>query len=211
VDTGLASVRSKIFEGLPTAGLPWQLADWDEFESFMATLIASGSINSIKDVWWDIRPHPVYGTVELRVCDGLPTLAEVGMVGALAQCLVEDFDRRLDAGEQLPVPSAWVVRENKWRAARHGLAAEVIVAGDGRTRPVRELLVELVARLDPIARELGCAEQLATVHEVLATGASYQRQRAVAAANGGDLRAVVAALVAEFAAGRPALVSAASA
>ena len=115
-DTGLASARSKVFEGLPTAGLPYQLGGWDEFEEYMETLIATHTIESIREVWWDIRPHPDFGTVELRIFDGLPTLSEVGMVAALGQCLVDQFDNQLDRGYTLPIPKGWVVRENKWRA-----------------------------------------------------------------------------------------------
>src|SRR3954453_15293321 len=92
-DTGLASARSKVFEGMPTAGLPYQLSGWDQFEEYMETLISTNAIESVREVWWDIRPHPDFGTVELRICDGLPTLDEVGAVAALSQCLVEQFDR----------------------------------------------------------------------------------------------------------------------
>jgi glutamate---cysteine ligase / carboxylate-amine ligase len=200
-DTGLASCRSKVFEGLPTAGLPYQLAGWDQFEGFMGTLIESGTIDSIKDVWWDIRPHPAYGTVELRICDGLPTLAEVGMVASLAQCLVEQLDTQLDRGYTLPTPSGWVVRENKWRAARYGLDATIITDERGTTAPLRTVLEELVAELTPVAQRLGCVENLGVVATVLAKGASYERQRAVAAQ--GSLTDVVDALVGEFAAGCP--------
>ena len=200
-DTGLASSRSKVFEGLPTAGLPYQLSGWSQFEEFMATLLSSGTIDSIKDVWWDIRPHPTYGTVELRICDGLPTLAEVGMVAALAQCLVEQLDTQLDRGYTLPTPSSWTVRENKWRAARHGLDAAIITDERGTTAPLRAVLEELVAELTPVAQRLGCMENLGTVATVLAKGASYERQRAVAAT--GSLTDVVDALVGEFAAGTP--------
>ena len=203
IDTGLASARSKIFEGLPTAGLPYQLAGWPEFEDYMDTLISTGTIASIKEVWWDIRPHPTYGTVELRICDGLPTLQEVGMVAALAQCLVDTLDRELDRGYTLPTPKGWVVRENKWRAARYGLDA-VIIQGDGKvTVPLRDAIEELVRDLGPAAERLGCQDELAGVWEVLDAGASYQRQRAVAAASGGDLHAVVDSLLAEFAQGGP--------
>ena len=203
-ETGLASARSKVFEALPTAGLPYVLADWAEFEEYMGTLLSTGTISSIKEVWWDIRPHPDFGTVELRICDGLPTLHEVGMVAALAQCLVDTFDRELDKGYRLPVPKQWVVRENKWRAVRWGLEAEVIVDDGNRTMPLRDSLNELVRDLRPAAERLGCSEELARVCDVLEAGASYQRQRDVAAASGGDLHAVVDSLLAEFAAGRPA-------
>ncbi len=201
-DTGLASARSKVFEGLPTAGLPYQLSGWPAFEEYMETLISTGTIASIKEVWWDIRPHPTYGTVELRICDGLPTLYEVGMVAAVSQCLVERFDREIDKGYTLPMPKGWVVRENKWRAARHGLDAELITE-DGHVRPMRDGLADLVHELRPTALRLGCEAELDRVTSVLAGGASYQRQRAVAAASGGDLTAVVDSLLREFADGRP--------
>ena len=201
-DTGLASARSKVFEGLPTAGLPYQLSGWPEFEDYMDTLVSTGTIASIKEVWWDIRPHPTYGTVELRIADGLPTLHEVGMVAALSQCLVETFDRAIDKGYTLPVPKGWVVRENKWRAARYGLDAKIIVE-DEKVVPVRDALAELVHELRPTAQRLGCEAELDRVTGVLAAGASYQRQRAVAAASGGDLTAVVDSLLQEFADDRP--------
>jgi carboxylate-amine ligase len=200
-DTGLASSRSKVFERLPTAGLPFQLSGWPQFEEYMETLISTKTIGSIKEVWWDIRPHPTYGTVELRICDGLPTLGEIGMVAALSHCLVDTFDREIDKGYTLPVPKGWVVRENKWRAARYGLDAEVIAGENDSTMPIREALAELVRELQPAAERLGCTEQLAVVHDVVEQGASYQRQRAVAAASGGDLTAVVDSLLAEFATG----------
>ncbi|MEO8329637.1 MAG: glutamate--cysteine ligase, partial [Candidatus Nanopelagicales bacterium] len=114
-DTGLASARSKVFEGLPTAGLPYSLSGWDAFEDYMETLISTHTIQSIREVWWDIRPHPNFGTVELRICDGLPTLDEITVIAAMSQSLVESFDRQLDKGYTLPQPKMWLVRENKWR------------------------------------------------------------------------------------------------
>jgi carboxylate-amine ligase len=197
-DTGLASYRSKVFEALPTAGLPYQLSGWPEFEQFMDLLVASQAIESIREVWWDIRPHPNFGTVELRICDGLPTLDEIGCVAALAQCLVERFDRQLDDGDPPPEPRPWLVRENKWRAARYGLDAEIVVDNTGRLRPVREALIQLVDDLLPIGRQLECADQLEAIPRLIERGASYQRQRAVAAQHAGALEPVVDLLVAEF-------------
>ncbi|HEX5366490.1 MAG TPA: glutamate--cysteine ligase [Acidimicrobiales bacterium] len=197
-DTGLASYRSKVFEGLPTAGLPYQLSGWDQFERYMELLISTRTIQTIREVWWDIRPHPNFGTVELRICDGLPTLDEVTAVAAIAQCLVEQMDTQIDRGYQLPEPRAWIVRENKWRAARYGLDAEIVVDARGTVRPVRAAVDELVEELMPTARRLGCIEELSLARRVLERGASYQRQRRVAEAHGGDLRAVVDALVGEM-------------
>lgn len=198
-DTGLASARSKVFEGLPTAGLPYALSGWDAFEDYMETLISSNTIESIREVWWDIRPHPNFGTVEFRVCDGIPTLDEIGVIAALAQSLVESLDRQLDKGYTLPTPRMWLVRENKWRAARYGLDAEIVVDDRGHAvKPVREAILDLAEDLEPIARKLGCAEELMQVERILDRGASYQRQRAVAADADGDLKAVVDSLLSEM-------------
>ena len=203
-DTGLASARTKIFEGMPTAGLPFRLADWGAFEDYMETLIDAGAIESVREVWWDIRPHPDFGTVELRICDGLPTLEEVGAVAALAQCLVEQFDTQLDRGYTLPSPAEWVVRENKWRAARYGLDAEIVVDEHGGVRPVREAIAELVEELMPTAKRLDCETELRDVLRILEVGASYARQRAVALRHDGELRSVVDSLLAELRDGLPA-------
>jgi YbdK family carboxylate-amine ligase len=202
-DTGLASYRSKIFEALPTAGLPYQLSGWDAFERYMELLISTNSISSIREVWWDIRPHPQFGTVELRICDGLPTLDEVAAVAAMSQCLVEQFDNQLDRGYSLPEPRAWVVRENKWRAARYGLEAEIVVDTRGTVRPIRRAIMDLAEDLTPIARRLGCLDELALVPKVLGYGASYERQRRVAAEHDGDLLPVVDSLLDEMRVGLP--------
>jgi glutamate---cysteine ligase / carboxylate-amine ligase len=197
-DTGLASSRAIIFGGLPTAGPPHLLADWSEFEEYMDTLLRAGTIRSIKEVWWDVRPHPDFGTVEIRMFDGVPTRHEVGMVAALSQSLVQLFDTQLDRGYRLPSQPAWVIRDNKWRATRYGLDAIVITNAEGATAPLRDELYELFRMLQPVAERLGCASELQVVNEVLERGASYERQRAVMAA-GGRLTNVVDALVTEFA------------
>lgn len=200
--TGLASTRTKIFEILPTAGLPPQLSGWGEFEMFLDALIRAGSISTVREVWWDIRPHPGFGTVELRMCDGIPTLTEISAVTALAQCLVTWFDTLIDEGAPVPVRPSWVVRENKWRAARYGLEANIIIDEHGNSRPLVEDLLELVEHLRPLAVQLECEEELLLIPEIIAKGASYQRQLALAA-GGADLREVVAALAAELDQGLP--------
>ena len=197
-DTGLASSRSITWGALPTAGPPHRLADWKQFEDYMDTLLRAGTIRSIKEVWWDIRPHADFGTVEVRVADGTPTLREVGMVAALAQCLVQLFDVQLDRGYTLPSPSSWVVRDNKWRATRYGLDAIVVVDESGATAPLRDEIYELTRELEPVASRLGCLDELLVANEVLEHGASYERQRAVYQRTG-DLLAVVDALITEFA------------
>ncbi|HVC42580.1 MAG TPA: glutamate--cysteine ligase [Candidatus Saccharimonadales bacterium] len=202
-DTGMASWRSKVFEGLPTAGPPWHLSGWPQFEQLMDTLISSHTIKTIREVWWDIRPHPSFGTVEIRVCDGIPTLREVGVVAALSQCLVHQFDTMIDRGYTLPTPRAWLVRENKWRAARHGLDASIIVDEGGTTVPLRQAIRELVEDLTPVAARLGCSDQLRGAVEIMDRGSSYIRQREIVAA-GGSLVDVVDSLITELHADAPA-------
>jgi carboxylate-amine ligase len=196
-DTGLASSRAIVFGGLPTAGPPQPLTDWTEFEEYMDTLLRAGTIRSIKEVWWDIRPHPDFGTVEIRMFDGVPTMREIGMTAALSQSLVHMLDTQLDRGYKLPSPPAWVVHDNKWRATRYGLDAIVITDDSGSTAPLRDELYELTRELKPVADRLGCGPELDVVTEVLDSGASYERQRAIVA-SGGGLGDVVDALVTEF-------------
>ncbi len=197
-DTGLASCRSVVFGALPNTGPPPGLPDWRCFEQYMDTQLRAGTIRTIKEVWWDVRPHPDFGTVELRIADAVPTFREIGMLTALAQCLVQLFDTQLDRGYQLPSRAPWVNRDNKWRALRYGLDATVITDDSGATAPLRDEVYELLRDLEPVAWRLGCAEELAVASEVLECGAPYERQRAVHAAYG-DLTSVVDALVTEFA------------
>jgi carboxylate-amine ligase len=192
-----------MFQQLPTAGLPCQFNRWEELERYFADMLHTGVVDDFTEIRWDIRPSPRFGTVEVRVCDGLPSLQEVLALGALTQCLVEDFSTQLDAGERLPTMPTWFVQENKWRAARYGMDAIVILNADGDEEPVGQAVEAVVERLTGVAERLGCAEELAGVSGIVAAGASYQRQRRVAEAHGGDLVPVVDALVAEMEAGRP--------
>jgi carboxylate-amine ligase len=182
-DSGLASARSKVFESLPTAGLPPQLSDWTDFEEFMSTLLDSECIKSIREVWWDIRPHPDFGTIEFRMCDAVSTVRESVAIAGLAQTLVEWCNRQIDAGAMPTPPREWTVRENRWLAARFGLGAELIVEdpdhGQPERRTVSELVSELVAELRPVARELGTTQQLDDILQIVEVGSSAARQRAV--------------------------------
>ena len=198
VDTGYASNRALMFQQLPTAGLPYPLADWASYERYVDDLVRTGVIEDHSEVRWDIRPSPRWGTVEVRVCDGVSTAAEIAAIGALVQCLVEWMSTRLDEGHTLTVLQPWYVRENKWRAARYGLDAEVITDVAGTERLVTDDLRDLLTTLAPIAERLGCAAELQGVRKTLDGGASYQRQLRVAEAAGGDLTAVVAHLAREL-------------
>jgi len=197
-DTGYASNRAMMFQQLPTAGLPFHFQTWAEFEGFVYDQKKTGIIDHVNEVRWDIRPSPHLGTLEVRIFDGVSNLRELGALVALTHCLVVDLDRRLDADESLPTMPPWHVQENKWRAARYGLDAVIILDADSNERLVTEDLVDVLTRLQPVAKSLHCVDELAAVADICRQGASYQRQRRVAEEHDGDLRAVVDALVGEL-------------
>lgn len=196
-DTGLASMRTTVFESMPSASLPPELSDWAEFERLAGILVRAGTIETVKDLWWDIRPSPSWGTVELRMCDGMATLTELRALAALAQATVAHLCARVDAGEPLSREPDWVLRENKWRATRYGVDA-TLVHGDGSVTSLAEEVADWVERVRPQARELGADVELAGVLDILDRAPSYARQRAVLA-RGGTLRDVVELLRREFA------------
>ncbi|NYF17172.1 carboxylate-amine ligase [Microbacterium sp. AK009] len=199
--TGYASNRALVFQQLPTAGLPWPLPDWAAFEHYLDDMISTGVMEDATEVRWDIRPAPRWGTIEVRACDGMSTLPELAAVAAFVQVMVEHFSRVLDAGGELTGIQPWFVRENKWRAARYGLDARVIVDREGTQVPVRDHLAATLDEVAEIAVELKCAREFAGLERILAGGASYARQLLVAEAAGGDLREVVHHLIREFRAG----------
>ena len=201
-DTGLASIRSKIFESLPTAGLPYMMSNWGEFQRFMRTLIGAGTIRSIREVWWDIRPHPGFGTIELRICDGIPTMDELCAMVALSQSLVVWLGERYNAGLSIPVHRAWTIRDNKWRAARYGLDAEIIRDEEGNLMALRRSISDLVEQLCPTAEKLGCLDDLMRVNTILERGTSATRQREIFGETH-DLARVVDSLVEEMKTGTP--------
>jgi glutamate---cysteine ligase / carboxylate-amine ligase len=198
MDTGYASNRALMFQQLPTAGLPFQFSTWEEYERFAEDQTVTGVIETLSEIRWDVRPASHLGTLENRVCDGVSDLRDLTALTALVQCLVVDLDERLARGETLPTMPPWHVQENKWRAARYGLDAIVILDDASNERLVTDDLADLVDRLAPVAARLGCAAELASVGDVVDRGASYQRQRAVAERTGGDLVAVVESVVDEL-------------
>lgn len=176
-DTGLASCRVQIFEVMPTAGLPYRLANYGEFQSFMDSLLSAHAIESIREIWWDIRPHPGFGTVEVRICDAPSTLRETCAIVALTHCLIVYLDRMYDRGGIERFLPPWIVRENKWRAARFGLDAEIIIENKGTQVRLRDDVEQAVTLLTPLAEELGCAAELQDVRSILSSGNSTMRQR----------------------------------
>ena len=202
-DTAYASNRALMFQQLPTAGLPFQFERWSDFEAYAGDMLHTGVIDDISEIRWDLRPSPRLGTLEMRICDGASNLAEVLVLAALTQCLVEHFSALYDAGEALPHLPPWFVQENKWRSARYGMDAIIITNAAGDEELVSDAVERLLGDLAPTAERLGCSEELAGIRTILHKGAGYQRQRAVARRSSGELGPVVEALVAEMRAGKP--------
>lgn len=196
-DTGLASSRATVFESQPTGGCPPSFLDWEHFTHYCQRLLRSRSIVSLKDLWWDVRPNPNYGTIEVRICDGTASLSETLAIVALIQCLCA---RQLESIEHdmLPAPpSDWRTRENKWRAMRWGLEADLIEDDEGGSLPARVVIQNWLDKLLPYAQKLECQHHLHKVQEILEAGSSSQRQRQVYATTG-SLRAVVQQLAQEW-------------
>ena len=202
LDTGYADNRAMMFQQLPTAGAPHQLNTWDELEAYAGDMIHTGVIEDFSEVRWDVRPSPRLGTIEVRSCDAATNLTELAGIAALTQCLVESFSRALDRGEELDVMPAWYVDENKWRSARYGMDAILIVDSLGNEELVSDTVARMLTELAPVAQDLGCQTELEGVRATLEAGASYQRQLSAVRAGCGN-EAAVRLLLAEMRAGRP--------
>ncbi|STY28101.1 glutamate-cysteine ligase [Legionella wadsworthii] len=183
IDTGLASCRPTTYEALPTAGQPYHVRSWQDFESLYKTLRLCGSIKSLKDLWWDMRPSPGFGTLEIRVCDGTATLAETVALVALIHTLAHWFADNGSWLESVAYPPYWLSRENKWRAIRHGLDAELVMNTEGKTKLMRDDLKEWFEKLKPYMEQLKYQTYFATLQTIMDSGTSSERQRKVYASN----------------------------
>lgn len=178
--TGLYSHRVEVMGASPTGGLPPHLTDWDRYVCLADRLAAAGFIKTTKELWWDVRPSERHGTVEVRICDmpaGLPTV--LGLT-ALIQCLVHDLAS--EARGTPPAPDECgqlMVRQNRWRAARFGLGANLVDPATGRSAPVRELLKAMIDRLGGVAESLGCSRELESVRALADGPGGADRQVAV--------------------------------
>jgi carboxylate-amine ligase len=178
-DTGLVSFRTTVFESMPTAGTPPTFDTWADFEQHAEVLTASRSIESLKDLWWDVRPSPGYGTLEVRICDTLPTLSETMALVALMHAYVARCKDMRRGGHRFAPPPTWLLRENKWRATRWGVDAELVVDQRGTVRKLRTELERMLVECEPYAQQLGCAAELRRVAAMADGGCSYRRQREV--------------------------------
>jgi glutamate---cysteine ligase / carboxylate-amine ligase len=185
IDTGLASVRPKISEQLPRQGVPPPLADWEEYAGELAWGARAGSIPVARSWWWELRPHPEFGTLELRVPDAQTTVEEAAAVAAFAHCLVARLGELHDAGELHSAAPSWRIAENRWWAARDGVEGALADLSTGERIPTRERLGALLDDLAPHAERLGCANELEGARALVAENGAL-RQRAMVAERGLD-------------------------
>jgi len=189
-DTGLHSHRSKIMEGLPTAGLPTRMRNWSEYVWLVNHMVDTGFINTIREIWWDVRPHHNFGTVEVRVCDMPGNLHDVVAIAALVQSLVKALSDEIDQGTYQHDCHPMMVRQNIWRACRFGIHAELVDSFTYQVHPVQVVMEQLIDTLRPTARQLDCAGYLERCLELAAGPSCSDRQLAMFAQTG-EMREVV--------------------
>ncbi len=190
-DTGLKSYRIKVFETLPTAGIPFYFQDWDTYTRLVESYIKTGTIETIREIWWDMRPHPDFGTVEVRICDTPSSLKEVMAIAALIQALAKKFSDEFDRGIIFQrLPSA-VIRENKWRACRFGIDGDLISPDGESTYGLGRAIRGLCDSLKEEAAFLGSTEELGYVNDILGGGCGASRQLKLYNENGKNFKAVV--------------------
>jgi glutamate---cysteine ligase / carboxylate-amine ligase len=177
IDTGLASSRVTLFEAIPTGGHPCQMRNWEDFKNLIFALKTARSINSYKDIWWDLRPSPSFGTLEIRICDGMPTVQENMALVALIHCLAAFYMDEIREGRKREVLPDWIVRENKWRASRHGIDADLIVSTRGENISLIDYANKLLKILDKYICSYGYQDYKELILNSLKGYASYQRQK----------------------------------
>ena len=186
-DTGLMSYRAKLFESLPLAGMPDSLNGWAGFSSLVYLLQKNGIIESVKDIWWDVRPHPDFGTVEIRICDLPYSLRDILAITALIQALVLTISEQYEN----PAPHIQILRSNKWQAARHGLDGFYVDPIFCRKHSMKEASLNLYRFVKPMAEALNSTQYLEEIPEILKRGSGSHIQRKLYSQNGGSFTEMI--------------------
>jgi carboxylate-amine ligase len=183
--TGLSSTRQLVFAAFPRSGPPPRFRDYADYTQVVAQLERSGCIPDYTQIWWDIRPHPRLGTIEVRICDAVTRVEDAIAIAAFCQSLVKLYCERFERGEEIQSFHRILTSENKWLAARHGLDAPLMDLATGRRNrvPVSQLVRRAIKEVEPHARELGCERELEGVRDILGRGSSAERQLRIYNAN----------------------------
>jgi carboxylate-amine ligase len=199
-DTGLKSYRTTVFRRFPRTGIPDYFSSWSEYEDYVTLLMKLHCIDNAKKIWWDVRPHPTFGTLEFRVCDVATKVEDAIAIAALVQAIVVKLHRLYTGNMGFRLYSRTLIEENKWRAARWGVEGNLIDFGKQAEVPMQQLGVELLSFVDDVVDDLGSRHILGHIHKILREGTSAERQLRVYKETG-DLKAVVQNIVAETRAG----------
>jgi carboxylate-amine ligase len=195
-NTGLKSYRSEVFKKFPRTDIPDYFSSHGEFSNYVDLLIKTGCIDNAKKIWWDVRPHPFFPTLEFRICDLPSRVDEVITIAALFQAIVAKLYKLYRQNMGFRLYRRALIQENKWRAVRWGIDGKLIDFGKQKEVPVRDLILELLDFIDDVVDELGSRKEIEYVHTILAGGTSADRQLKVYEETG-DLKAVVDNVMAE--------------
>jgi carboxylate-amine ligase len=196
MNTGLKSYRCKVFDKFPRTNIPDYFPSWGEYENFIKLLIKTNCIDNAKKIWWDIRPHPFFNTLEFRVCDVPMRVEETIALAALIQATVAKLYKLYTANQGFRLYRRALIMENKWRAARYGLDGKLIDFGKQKEVPARDLIREYLDFVDDVVDELDSREELNYIHEILERGSGADRQLRVFQQTG-DLKKVVDYIIEE--------------
>ena len=195
-DTGFKSFRSKVFDKFPRTGIPPYFASVAEYDKFVEILVKTNCLDNAKKIWWDIRLHPFYPTIEFRICDVVMTVDEVTCIAALMQCLVAKLYKMKQKNQTFKNYRRLLLNENKWRAARWGVEAKLIDFGIEEEVPFAQLVNELLEFIDDVVDDLGCRTEVNYVYQMLEQGSGADRQLKVFEETG-DLVEVAKYIVAQ--------------
>jgi glutamate---cysteine ligase / carboxylate-amine ligase len=200
-NTGLHSYRTKVFDKFPRTNIPDYFNSYAEYENFVNLLIKTHCIDNAKKIWWDLRPHPFFGTLEFRVCD-IPMRAEETIaLAALMQAITVKLWKLYAANMGFRLYRRALIMENKWRASRYGLDGKLIDFGVQEEKPARDLICELLAFVDDVLDELDSRREVTAINRILETGSGATRQNRVFNESGGEMKAVVDYIISETEAG----------
>jgi glutamate---cysteine ligase / carboxylate-amine ligase len=196
MNTGLKSYRCKVFDKFPRTNIPDYFPSWGEYENFIKLLIKTNCIDNAKKIWWDIRPHPFFNTIEFRVCDIPMRADETIALAALIQATVAKLYKLYSANQGFRLYRRALIMENKWRASRYGMDGKLIDFGKQIEVPARDLILEYLEFVDDVVDELDSREELNYIHTMLKTGSGADRQLRVYQETG-DLKKVVDYIIEE--------------
>jgi carboxylate-amine ligase len=201
LNTGYKGYRSKVFENFPRTGIPDAFSSYSEFENYVSLLVRTNCIDNGKKIWWDIRPHPFFNTVEVRACDIPLRASETVSIAALIQATAAYLYKLHEANQDFRQYARPLLMENKFRAVRYGLEGKLIDFGKQQEVPELDLIEEYLALIDPVVDELGSREQIDGIRTIMKTGTGADRQLKVFEETKGDLKAVVDYMARETASG----------